>query len=216
MRISHKHKFIFFANPRTGSTSVRDLVDPYSDFHGAQVPVPPMQPFHDHMRPFEARDAFRKLGWDYEAYYSFTFVRNPWKRLASTYAFIRALRKDYRLPFQAWLASVKPYGPGGGGDGTILETWRRYGTYSIAAFAGDGSGKLFVNDVFRLEDVDDVPDKLRRRGLPLPPGAKVPVINDTRGTVNYRELYGSQQAIDFVGDLYADDIKRYRYKFPRD
>lgn len=214
MRISHAHKFVFFSNPRTGSTSIRDFVDPFSDFHGAQVPLPPAQPFHDHMRPIEARDAFRKRGLDFDAYYTFTIVRNPWTRLPSTYAMIRTMRKDFTQPFAEWLATVKTFGAGGGGGGSILETWRQYGTYSIAAYAGDGSGAIFVNDIFRLEDIGAIPDHLRKRGLPIPDGATIPLRNRTGGSVDYRALYGSKKAIDYVGDLYADEIRKYKYKFP--
>jgi hypothetical protein len=213
LRISHRHRFVFFSNPRTGSTSLRDFLDPLSDFHGAILPSPPAQPFHDHMRPIDARREFERLGLDYGAYYKFVFVRNPWARLASLYVMIRSLRPDFRQPFPEWLATVQPFGRGGGGNGGINETWRQYGAYSLAAFAGDGTG-LLVDDVFRLEDADRVPDILRRKGIPLPAEAVIGRKNQTRGSVDLRQLYGSRRAIDFVGDLYADDIRRFRYRFP--
>ena len=31
MRISHKHNFIFFCNPKTGSESFREMLNTYSD-----------------------------------------------------------------------------------------------------------------------------------------------------------------------------------------
>ena len=213
MRISHHHRFIFFSNPRTGSTSLRSFLDPLSDFHGAIYPLPPVQPFHDHMRPIDTRRAFQDRGWDFDGYYKFVFVRNPWARLASLYAMIIALRPDFRLSFPQWLPTVLPYGPGGGGGGTITETWRQYGSYSLAAFAGDGT-RLLVDDVFRLEDVDQVPAVLRRRGIPINVDAAIHRKNVTRGSVDYRALYGSQRAIDFVGAMYAEDIRRFGYRFP--
>ena len=56
MRISHRHRFVFFANPKTGSSSVREVIDPYSDV------CPPRNyamrtsenPFYPHMPPAEA------------------------------------------------------------------------------------------------------------------------------------------------------------------
>lgn len=213
MRISHRHRFVFFSSPRTGSTSVRNYLTPLSDFCGAVRPTPG-QPFHDHMRPFDARQAFASLGWDYDSYYKFVFVRNPWSRLASVYALIRALERNFDQPFLAWLETVKPYGPGGGGDGTIMETYRQFGTYSLAAFAGDGSGALFVDDVFRLEDIEKVPQLLRKRGIPIDPNMTVGVDNRTGGTIDYRRLYTTRRSIELVGDLYADDIRRFRYSFP--
>ncbi len=155
-----------------------------------------------------------RLGWDYASYYKFVFVRNPWTRLASVYAYIRLLEPDFAQPFLMWLETVKPYGPGGGGDGTILETWRQFGTYSVAAFAGDGSGSLFVDDVFRLEDIEKVPRLLRKRGIPIDPDVPITTENRTKGAIDYRRLYTTRRSIDLVAQLYADDIRRFKYSFP--
>ena len=188
---------------------MRALLDPISDFHGAKAPTP-SQPFHDHMRPFEAREAFRKMEWDYSSYYRFVFIRNPWARLASLYAMILGLDRSMRLPFTEWLETTSPYGEGGGG----AQAWRRYGTYSLSAFAGDGSGTLFVDDVFRLEDIESVPEKLRQRGVPLPPGATLPHVNRTLGTADYRAIYATKRSVEFVRENYANEIRRFHYRFP--
>ena len=209
MRISHQHRFIFFSNPKTGSESMRALLDPISDFHGNTRPTP-SQPFYDHMRPIAARDVFRRMGWDYSSYYSFVFVRNPWARLASLYAMIRSLDSEMKLTFTSWLETISPHGPGGGSE----LSWRKFGAYSLAAFAGGGGDELFVDEVFRLEDIASVPDKLRRRGLPLAPGVLAPHVNRTHGSIDYRQLYTTKRSIELVGERYADDIRRFKYKFP--
>ena len=54
------------------------------------------------MRPVEARRAFQQVDWDFEGYYRFVLVRNPWRRLASLYAMIRAATPDYAEPFLVW------------------------------------------------------------------------------------------------------------------
>lgn len=210
MRISHRHKFIFFASPRTGSESVREFVDPLSDIRGPMLPTSE-QPFFDHMRPREARTLFRQRGWDFDGYYRFVLVRNPWRRLASLYAMVRSRAGGNIEPFDVWLAMTQPSGRGGGGKPE--EHFVKYGTYSISAFAGDENGRLLVNDVFRLEDIAALPDELRQRGLPIPPGVAVPHFNFTRGTVDYRRIY-TPEMNELVRRRYADEIERFGYEFP--
>lgn len=212
MRISHRFKFVFFASPKTGSASVRTLLNPYSDI----IPQGFLQtdaanPFYSHMRPIEAQGAFLERGWRFESYYRFVFVRNPWARIYSLYQMIRNLDKSFDQSFEKWLRSSRPYGLGGGGPDSAR--WRKYGTYSIAKFAGDASGKLLVDDVFRLEDIALLPIRLRERGIPIPVDAPMPWTNRTPAPIKLVEHY-TPELIELVGNRYADEISQFRYEFP--
>ena len=211
MRISKRHQFIFFANPRTGSESMRALLDL---IRGVQaVSRLPGRLLHDHMRPLEARPLFLQMGWDFDRCYRFVTVRNPWRRLASVYAMAQAINEGALPPFPAWLENTRPDGPGGGGNGNGEQLYLKYGTYSLSAFAGDGQGNLMVHDVFRMEDFGTLPSVLRQRGVPIPKHLGVPHYNFTRGTVDYRRLY-TDKAIELVRRRYAEDIERFGYEFP--
>ena len=86
LRISHRHRFIFFANPKTGSRSVREVLDPFSEVHGRPADdVTPDFPFYNHMRPCDLRPVFAQKGWDFDAYFKFVMVRNPWARMVSLF-----------------------------------------------------------------------------------------------------------------------------------
>ena len=212
MRISHRHKFVFFANPKTASESVRVLLDPYSDVVGTSFRrTTSTFPFYTHMRPIEARDAFSRLAWPFETYYRFTFVRNPWSRLASLYVMLKDRSPAFPLSFHDWLLASQPDGIGGS-CGDDQARWLKYGTYSLTAFAADEDGRLLVDDVFRMEDIDALPEALRRRGLPLAGDTTVPHVN-ARSAVDLRRLY-SPPLIALVGERYAEEIEQFGYAFP--
>ena len=212
MRISHRYRFVFFASPKTGSASVRAFLNPYSDiFDRSFVQTDAANPFYSHMRPIEAKAAFLNRGWQFENYYRFVFVRNPWARAYSLYKMICNLDKGFNRSFEAWLRSSKPSGHGGGGPDTAR--WRKYGTYSIEKFAGDGQGGLLVDEIFRLEDIATLPKRLREKGIPIPVDATMPWTNRTPAIVNLRQHY-TPELIELVAKRYANEISQFHYEFP--
>jgi hypothetical protein len=211
MRISHRHKFVFFSSPKTGSESIRALLDPLSDVRDVPLAqTTPAFPFYSHMRPIEMRAAFVRFGWRYDDYYRFVFARNPWTRLVSLYRYLLRADASVKLSFDDWLKASRPDGAGGGGHDSLR--WLKYGTYSLYAFAGDGNGRLLVDDVFRLEDIAEVPDRLRLRGIPLPPDAHLPWKNKSEAA-SLAEYY-TPELRDLVAERYAQEIERFRYNYP--
>ena len=211
MRISHRHRFVFFASPKTGSSSVRRLLDPYTDVfpvlnYGL---VTSENPFYPHMTPRETRDLFRRFGWDFEGYRKFTFVRSPWSRLVSLYEHIRRGVPDLE-PFSSWLETVSPEGAGGGG--ALEQRWRRYGAYSLDSYVSDEGGAWLVDRVIRLEDIDrELLPYLAELGLPISQGERILHRNDG-GITDYTSYY-TDESIRLVERLYREDIERFGYRF---
>lgn len=228
MRISHRHRFVFFSNPKTGSESVRSLLDPYCD-----VPIVPFwelndaTPFYPHMRPVEAREVFSRLGWDFDRYFKFTFVRNPWARLVSLYTMIygspstgirgrlgaarRRLVRGHPGPagFRQWVRAIATSGRGGGGPAD--QRWRMYGTYSLRSYASDPEGRELVDRVLRLEDIADaLPGTLRDIGLPTDK-LSIPRVNQRNRPDS--STYYDRRTMEYVARLYAEDIARFGYRF---
>ena len=112
MIVSHKHKFIFFAVPKTATHAVREALRAHlgpDDWEqqmlfGKDVsPIPQIAALrHGHIsvqqiKPFIGPDA-----WD--DYFKFAFVRNPYDRYISTFFF---LTRDQQLQGQDESALLK-------------------------------------------------------------------------------------------------------------
>ena len=221
MRISHQHRFVFFASPKTGSRSVRKLLDPYAEIHGRPGhEVTPDFPFYNHMRPVEVRDVFKDRGWDFDAYFKFVMVRSPWSRLVSLYEMFafREGRQWSRLRrrttrhrgFRAWVRTLDPEGRGAVAPG-LKTSVIRFGAFSYIGFAGDEDGRPLVDEVIKLEEIKSaLPPVLERLGVPLPP--RMPQTGRGRYRGGYRAYYDDETR-ELVGTLYADDIERFCYEF---
>lgn len=82
MRISHKHKFVWISKPKTGSTSVRKLLDRFSNIASEAA-----RPFHHHVTLDELRPVFAERGWNIDDYQVFICDRNPWELIGSVWKY---------------------------------------------------------------------------------------------------------------------------------
>ena len=221
MRISHERRFVFFASPKTGSRSVRKLLDAYTEIHGRPAhEVTADFPFYNHMRPVELREVFSSRDWDFDGYFKFVMVRNPWTRLVSLYEMF-AFREGGQLSrlrtrakrhqgFRAWVPTVDPAGRGTVGPG-LEKGVIRFGALSYVGFAGDENGRPLVDEVIKLEEIESrLLPLLERIGVPLP--RRVPRTGRGRYRGHYRDYYDDETR-ELVGALYAADIERFDYAF---
>lgn len=212
MRISHQYKFIFFANPKTGSSSVRQFLNPYTDVKAVKnyLERTPENPFYPHITPQETRALFENFGWDFYSYHRFVFVRNPWARLVSLYEHVMR-EPTNQMPFAEWLYTIQPTGKGGGGEDH--QRWRKYGAYSIEHYIKDDKGNILVDKVIRLEDIQEkLKPFLAALGLPNVMEAEINHSNKRKKPKHYSSYY-TEETKAYVRDLYRYDIVNYGYTF---
>lgn len=94
MLISHKHKLITIDIPKTGTRSLRESLLPLGivDVYGE----PNLNSeFYQHGRAIDAQKEFIKKGWEWNEYFKFTIVRNPWDRYFSFFKYFKRKSERY-------------------------------------------------------------------------------------------------------------------------
>ena len=212
MRISHKKKFIFFSNPKTGSESLREMLTPYSDV--LDVPFKKVNgenPYYSHISPVEVREIFSQKGFDFDEYTKIVCVRNPFNRLVSLYEMIYK-KWPVKPPFYWWLKHTEVSGKGGGGKNH--ERWRRYGTYSLKNYISDNTGNILVDKIIRLESFEtEIPILFQELNIDLTNEFKLVKKNVRKRTKPVSDYY-SEASKQLVLDRYAWEIEKFGYEFP--
>lgn len=212
MRISHKYKFIFFSNPKSGSESLREILNPFSDIKDCLYKEKTDEnPFYSHITPKEVLEIFEQKGWDYESYYKFICVRNPYSKLVSLYEMIYR-RWPIKPPFSFWLKSIKTDGTGGGGK--KHERWRKYGAYALENIIFDNKSNMLVDEVLKLENLSkDLPVVLNKIGIENPHKIEIIKKNTKKKKKKIFEYY-NDDLIELVKNKYAWEIDEFNYEFP--
>jgi hypothetical protein len=212
MRISHRYKFIYYSIPKTGSESVRQLLDPLSDVKiVAYSQITSKQPFYSHMRPVEVNRVFKTLNYDISKYFSFATVRNPWKRMASLFYMIqRNQRYFWNGSFKDWLKSIDS-------DKLIFPPtngkWYDHGIINYSTFLKCGASEKGADQIFRIEDgLSALIRQLTTRKDIKNWEPEILHINKNPETIKYKELYDTQST-EIVGQLFSKDIAIYGYSF---
>lgn len=189
--VSHDYKYVFIHVPKTGGTSITKALKPKRS--PRHVPLCKMK---------------RKENGNY---FKFAFVRNPWDRVVSSF-FFRQKRK--------WL--TKESFEDRFGEPLTFKNWVKQKEYTTS-FANQGnrlylqvnwmkyrcSEKFGMDYIGRFEnlqsDFDAICDKI---GIPR---KQLKHRNATRHE-HYTEYYDDETR-DIVGQLCAEDIEYFGYKF---
>jgi hypothetical protein len=135
---------------------------------------------------------------EFNSFYKFSFVRNPWDRIVSEYKY-RGHSK--RFDFKSFLFKHLP--------SSKLSDGRRH-IISQHCFLYDESGRQLVDFIGRFENLQKDFDFVCKR-LNIS-NAILPHRNQSPNRKNYIEYYDSESK-EFIAKLYEKDIKMFNYSF---
>jgi hypothetical protein len=207
MIISHSHRYIFFAIPKTGTHSIRQALrqqmaqqdlEQVGLFVQKKFPFPEFKDIgHGHISTQQIRPV---LGDEvFNGYTKFAFVRNPFDRFVSYCAFMSRNTNIFETEPMRYMKYVireqKPL------DHLLYQPQH--------AMVTDVAGNLQLDFVGRNETMQASYDEIcSRLGLQSSVLGKV---NSSKHR-NYREYY-DRDLVGWVSDLYRRDLELFDYRF---
>lgn len=207
MIISHRHKFIFFAVPKTATHTIRQALrkhlaqddwEQQTLFGEQYLPIPELATLkHGHISVRELKPHLPDDTWD--TYFKFAFVRNPYDRFVSACFFLNRKTADFEASAVSFMkeALKRP------------RFQQRALGRPQADFLTDSSGKLALDHVGRYETLQESFDEICHRiGI-----ASSDLSRKNASQHSSHTEYYDQELKDQVTDFYADDLRLFSYEF---
>ena len=210
MRISHKHKFVYIAIEKTGSISIRNILDQYSEvrYGGFNNKNP-------HTRASEVKEElFANDTKKFNSYFKFSFVRNPWDRMVSWYEFMcKQVHKTESPKYDFTAKHYDQYKEFSliGFDAFIRSEHKKRNSRHLgySKYYEDANQNNLLDFIGKCEnlqqDFNIVCDKI---GIPR---KQLPHKNKTKHK-HYTEYYDDETR-SIVAEKYAKDIEYFGYEF---
>jgi len=163
---------------------------------------------HKQARFYVSDKDLAKQQWD--TYYKFTIVRNPWDRLVSEYCWRQDRPNKKFLPetFEKFInycaARIKD-------PGTLYSRRDIYYTHGLTqeSYVTNNKGKIILDEIFRFEDLPTAVETLKTK-LDLT-FSHLKRHNSSRRK-DYHEYY-NKKTKDKVANIYKKDIEMFEYDF---
>jgi len=221
MRLSDRFKFVFVSNPRCASTSVRRMLDPFSDIRSDKSSnarwterlLGALNPFSEimsgpstnaqwavrnHASARQIEQGMLKTGRDPDNYVFFTTIRNPWARTFSAYKF------GLKNPNSTW---HMPAVSEGCVDGFVRHP---HVIRQLRKHALDQMSTPRVR-IFPIET--SMESLLELVSLLVGKRLKLPYLNETEKN-DYTEAFNDPRSISMIAEIFASDIASAGYKYP--
>ncbi len=224
MIISHRKKFIWIHLPKCAGTSIRELLQSNPIF---QTDIHPMwhtkkdinwkeeYPKVDtnlwtHSSASDIKKYLDERGYRWDDYFKFVFIRNPWERAVSAYEYHRQImskdkqKTDFNIKGVEIALNQPP-------RNFIM---RNMGSWSPHNYIFDKDGKLMVDFVGRVENIEQDFEKVVKKILPYANITqwRLPHINTTTKNKSYRDYY-DDESIEYIRNRDAKIIELGNYTF---
>lgn len=205
MIISHRHQFVFFAVPKTGTHAIRQALHPHLGpddweqqdlFERKRLPIPELARLrHGHISVRQLQPLLPRDQW--EDYFKFAFVRNPFDRFVSTCFFLRRNQPGMEQHATAFMKQA-------------IRTPRfrqRILVQPQSVLLTDAAGRVALDYVGRFEDLQESCDEaFGRIGLPAADLAR-----RNASTHDEYSTYYDPDLRQAVADFYRADFENFGY-----
>ena len=189
--IHHQNKFIFVHIPKCGGHSIETVFGAWTAGKHEHYWV------NQHRQHWKLPDILGKFPTCQE-YFKFIFVRNPFSRLVSEYSYIKKQSKHdiSDMTFKDFCLDL---------DKNLSKYCFDYHELTLMDYMADASFNYIGKFENLQKDFDTVCDKI---GIPR---QQLPHKNKSKHK-HYTEYY-DEETKQIVASYYAEDIKRFDYKF---
>ena len=207
--ISHKDKLIFVHIRKNGGTSITHIL--LTNITGQETKSPIFslpQNIRDkyelnhlkHAKASTIREHLSQENWN--EYYKFAFIRNPWDRTVSTYHWGKVKEKRYsKLSFYEYVKLIQQ------NDKThpLFHLFQ-----SQTSFITSLDGEIIVDDIFPFEDLQN---NIKIVGSKI--NMDMSIIKKHNTTDNRKEYksYYTPELRDIIYDRYKDDVQLFNYEY---
>jgi hypothetical protein len=213
MPVNHQLRCIFVHIPKTGGTSIERTLDMFGDWRiedaGRLYGLIASRTFRsaaataNHLQHLTAAELRDLLAGDFDAYFKFSFVRNPWDRFVSSFG-----KKDPNLLECATNRGIHLAGVSFKDYVRLTRDLKHPHLQPQCEFLFDRNGKSLVDFLGRFETlVEDYGMVARRLGLQL----DLPHHNASEHAP-YRSYYDDADREE-IASRYAQDIQVFGYRF---
>ena len=207
--ISHSRRCIFVHIPKTGGTSIENLVWPPPEERAeSDLWMGLISGYHNKyqtggLQHLLARQIREEVGEAlFDSYFKFSVVRNPWDRVVSQYLFMQRRPDLCRFIGLEQGASLKRYLD-------LIGLRQHVQWLPQVDFLFDSDGKPLVDFIGRFEDFPKTV-----RGITSRLGIFAKVIPHEKRSVRGPHCdYYNEGTRRIVGSLYADDIEAFGYRY---
>lgn len=207
MIISHQHKFIFFAVPKTATHAIRQALRQHAGpddweqqtLFGKQfLPVPELARIgHGHISVRQLRQHLDPAAW--ESYFKFGFVRNPYDRYVSTCFFLNRKNPEFANTAQAFMKRAL----------AVPRFRERALAKPQHLQLSDDNGEIALDAVGRYETLQQSFDEICERiGIPSTDLTR----NNPSKHAAFTEYYDDELR-GIVGEFYKEDLRLFGYEF---